>query len=402
MINRPTYLNKLRQYQDHHLIKVITGIRRCGKSTIMRIFSDDLVNSGVPADHIITVNFEDMANQHLLDAQKLHDHILAKITDDQKYYIFLDEIQNVANFQKAADSLFIRENIDLYLTGSNAYFLSSDLATYLSGRYIEIKMLPLSFAEYLSAFAEPDRALAYQDYITYSSFPQAVEFFKSNPEIVREYVQAVLDTVVYKDVVARYDIKNDGILADLLRYLMDNIGNYTTAKGIADYLTSTGRPISSLTIDKYLKALSESFVIYPANRYDVKGKRILQTQTKYYLVDVGIRSLLAGNPITDYGRILENVVFLEIKRRYGEVLIGKKRNQEIDFIVKDGSGSTIYYQVALSVRDTSTLERELTPLKNIDNNPKFLLTLDPETNNHDGVQQINALDFLTAIPESQN
>jgi predicted AAA+ superfamily ATPase len=303
----------------------------------------------------------------------------------------------VINFHQAVDSLFMRKNLDLYLTGSNAYFLSSDLATFLSGRYVEIKLLPYSFSEYLTVINQSNIVTAYQNYINYSSFPQAVELFKANPASVREYVQSVLDTVVYKDVVARYEIKNSNILADLLRYLLDNIGNYTTAKGIADYLTSAGRPISSVTIDKYLKALSESFVIYSAQRYDVKGKRLLQTQTKYYLVDVAIRSLLTGSLVSDYGRILENVVFLELKRRYSEVLIGKKRDQEIDFVVKNPAGGLIYYQVALSVRDGDTLKRELAPLKKLDDNPKFLLTLDPESNNHEGIKQLNALDFLLGL-----
>ncbi|MCL1877060.1 ATP-binding protein [Candidatus Saccharibacteria bacterium] len=395
MINRAKYLDKLDQYRDKQIIKVITGIRRCGKSTILRLFIDKLKNGGVDGDHIIYLNFEDMANQDLLDAVKAHDFIMSKITNDQMHYVFLDEVQNIPNFQKMVDSLFTRENIDLYITGSNAYFLSSDLATYLSGRYVRIKMLPYSFSEYLSAFEEPDIPVSYQNYIEFGSFPQAVDFFKTNPESVREYIKSVLDTVVYKDVVARYDIKNDSILADLLKYLMDNIGNYTTAKGISDYLTSNGRPVSSFTIDRYLTALAESFVIYPAQRFDIKGKRILKTQVKYYLVDVGIRSLLAGSVVTDYGRILENVVFLELKRRYDDVWVGKNDSNEIDFMVKVADGSVEYYQVALTVRDESVLARELTPLKKLgDNNPKFLLTLDPENNNFDGIKQVNAIDWL--------
>jgi predicted AAA+ superfamily ATPase len=397
MISRPKYLNQLEQFADKHIIKVITGIRRSGKSTLLRLFIEKLKTDGVDAEHIIYLNFEDMANRELLDATKAHDHILSKIKDDKMHYVFLDEVQNIPNFQKAADSLFIRENVDLYVTGSNAYFLSSDLATYLSGRYVQIKMFPYSFAEYLSAFDEPDPITSYQNYIEFSSFPQAVEFFKTSPESVREYVKSVLDTVVYKDVVARYDIKNEGILNDLLKYLMDNIGNYTSAKAVSDYLTSIGRPVASLTIDRYLSALAESFVIYPAQRFDVKGKRILKTQVKYYLVDVGIRALLAGSTITDYGRILENVVFLELKRRFDDVWVGKNDNKEVDFVVKNAQGGVNYYQVALTVRDAATLERELSSLKKLaDNNPKFLLSLDPESNNFDGIRQLNVIDWLLA------
>lgn len=394
MIDRPNYISKLIAYKDVNIIKVLTWIRRCGKSTILKLFIEYLKKDWVDENHLVFLNFEDFANQDLLDATKMHNFVLSKITDNKKYYVFLDEIQNVPNFQKWVDSLHIRENIDLYITGSNARFLSSDLATFLTGRYIQIKILPYSFEEYLQAIPNTDTSFSYQNYIKYWAFPQAVELFKINPENVREYIQSILDTVVYKDVIARYDIKNDSILPDLIKYLMDNVGNYTTAKAISDYLTSSWRPISSVSVNKYLNALSESFIIYPSNRFDIKWKRILQTQIKYYLVDMSFRSLLAWSVSIDYWRVLENVVFLELKRRYGEVWIGKNWEKEIDFIVKDKEEGLIYFQVALTVRDEKTLKRELSALNKIDNYAKFLLTLDPETNNYDWIKQVNALDWL--------
>jgi predicted AAA+ superfamily ATPase len=395
MIKRNSYIQRLALYRDRKIIKVLTGVRRSGKSFILRLYQDYLLENGVDASRIISINFEELENAGLLNIHVLNAHILNRTTSEGKYYVFLDEVQNVPEFQKVADSLFVKDNIDLYLTGSNAKFLSSDLATLLSGRYIQIHVLPLSFKEYTSAFSEAGRETHYQNYISHGSFPFAVELFKMNPSTVRDYVRSVLDTVIYKDVVARHGIRTEGILIDVLNFLMDNIGNTVSAKKIADSLTSAGRPISSVTIDRYLDALTASFILYPAKRFDLKGRRILQTQIKYYLVDISLRSLLAGKPMTDYGRILENVVFLELKRRHDDVWIGKNNGREIDFAVKLASGGMAYYQVALSIRDDQTKRRELSALETIDDNyPKFLLTLDFEENDHNGIIQLNAIDWL--------
>lgn len=400
MIARDTYIQRLALYKDRNLIKVLTGIRRSGKSVILRLYQDYLMKTGVEASRIIAINFEELENAHLLDIHALHAYIMGKVKGRKKHYVFLDEVQNVPEFQKVADSLFIKENVDLYLTGSNAKFLSSDLATLLSGRYIQIHVLPLSFAEYATAFRKLDYTTLYQNYVAYGSFPYTVELFKVKPASVREYVRSILDTVVYKDVIARHSIRTESILMDVLNFLMDNIGNPVSAKKIADSLTSAGRPVSSVTIDKYLDALTASFVVYPAQRFDLKGKRILQTNPKYYLVDMGLRSLLSGKPMTDYGRILENIIFLELKRRYDDVWVGKNNNGEIDFVVKDESGSLAYYQVAQTIRDDKTRHRELSALEAIkDNYPKFLLTLDFETNDHNGIRQLNALNWLLGIDD---
>ena len=401
MIERDIYIRRLALYKNCDLIKVLTGIRRSGKSCILQLFRDYLLKQGVDDAHIISFNFEELENTRLLDIHALSARIASRTKGKGTYYVFLDEVQNVPEFQKIADSLFVKKNIDLYLTGSNAKFLSSDLATLLSGRYIQIHVLPLSFAEYSSAFRKLDRTTLYQNYAAYGSFPYAVELFKINPNAVREYVRSILDTVIYKDVIARHGLRTESILMDILSFLMDNIGNPVSAKKIADTLTSAGRPVSSVTIDKYLDALTASFVLYPAKRFDLKGKRILQTQMKYYLVDVGLRTLLSGKPMTDYGRILENLVFLELKRRHEDVWIGKNPGSEIDFVVKNASGEPAYYQVALSIRDEQTKRRELAALEAVkDNYPKFLLTLDFETNDHNGIHQINAIDWLLGKDES--
>ena len=401
MIKRDTYIQRLALYKDCNVIKVLTGVRRSGKSVILRLYQDYLLKNGVDASHIISVNFEELENAHLLDIHALNAYISGKTKGKAKHYVFLDEVQNVPSFEKVTDSLFVKNNIDLYLTGSNAKFLSSDLATLLSGRYIQIRVLPLSFSEYSSVFSTLDHTTLYQNYIAYGSFPYAVELFKMNPSAVREYVRSILDTVIYKDVISRHGIRPEGILMDVLSFLMDNIGNPVSAKKIADSLTSAGRPVSSVTVDKYLDALTASFVLYPAKRFDLKGKRILQTNPKYYLVDMGLRSLLTGKPMTDYGRILENLVFLELKRRHEDVWVGKSNGGEIDFVVKSESGELAYYQVALSIRDEQTKRRELSALEAVgDNYPKFLLTLDFETNDHNGIRQLNAIDWLLGKDES--
>jgi predicted AAA+ superfamily ATPase len=394
MITRDNYLQQIQLYKNKPLIKVISGIRRCGKSTLLEMFQEELLHDGVEESQIISFNFEDMAFQHLLTAEALYEHLEKRIVKTKMNYIFLDEIQMVANFERVANTLFIKKNIDLYITGSNAYFLSSELATLLTGRYIEIKMLPLSFKEYISAFSQPiDLQQAYEKYIEFGSFPQSVELYKENPTLVSKYVQSIYETVIYKDIIARKNIKNAIILQDIIKFLFDNIGNTTTPKRIADYLTANQRKISNHTVESYISALAESFVIYPVNRFDIKGKNILQTLQKYYVVDIAFRQLLSDTSPSDYGRILENIVFLELKRRYDKIWIGKNRENEIDFVVKTNEGY-IYFQVALTVRNEKTKMRELSAFNIRDNYKKILLTLDPEEGSINGILQKNVLKWL--------
>jgi len=394
MIIREKYLELLRSYREKRLIKVISGIRRCGKSTLLEMFQQELRDGGVEPIQIVSLNFEDMAFRNLLTAEALYEHLEERIAETKMNYIFLDEIQMVADFERVANSLFIKKNVDLYITGSNAYFLSSELATLLTGRYIEIKMLPLSFKEYVSAFPQPlDLQQAYENYIEFGSFPQSVELFKEEPALVPKYLQGIYDTVIYKDIVARKNIRNDAVLQDVTKFLFDNVGNITTPKRIADYLTAHQRKTSNHTVESYISVLADSFVVYPVNRFDIKGKTILQTLKKHYVVDTAFRRLLSDTSPSDYGKVLENVVFLELKRRYDKVWIGKNRDSEIDFVVKDGEGY-IYFQVALTVRNEKTKARELAAFNVKDNHRKILLTLDPEEGSIDGILQRNALKWL--------
>ena len=394
MIQREIYSELLRQYKNKPLIKVVTGIRRCGKSTLLEMFQDELKKTETSKGEIISINFEDMANRHLLTAETLYGHLEKLIVKDKMNFIFLDEIQMVADFERVTNSLYIKKNVDLYITGSNAYFLSSELATLLTGRYVEIKMLPLSFKEYLSAFPQPiDWRQAYEKYIEFGSFPQAVELFKEAPGLVVNYMQSIYDTVIYKDIAARKRIKNVAILQDVTKFLFDNISNVTSPQNIADYLTEHQRTTTNKTVESYLSALAESFVIYPVSRFDIKGKKLLQTQKKYYLVDIAFRHLLSDTVPSDYGRVLENIVFLELKRRYDKVWIGKNREKEIDFVIKEREGYT-YFQVSLSVRDENTRKRELSAFNIKDNYRKILLTLDDEEGSINGILQKNVLKWL--------
>ena len=394
MIERNTYLEKLKSFKDKKLIKVVTGIRRCGKSTLLKIFQDYLLKNEVKKNQIISINFENPDFEDLKDYKSLYKYIEKHLVKDKKNYVFLDEIQNVKDYQKAVDGLYIKENVDLYITGSNAYFLSGELATLLSGRYIEIEMLPLSFKEYLSAFSEKTFLLdKYRNYLVKSSFPYALELEDENQ--IQTYLDGIYNTVILKDVVARKNISDVNVLESVVRYMFDNIGNITSIKKISDALTSAGRKISNHTVENYLSALTDSFILYKAGRYDVKGKQYLQTNEKYYLVDIGLRYFLLGSKKADMGRILENVVYLELLRRGYEVYVGKVGTLEIDFVAIK-NGDVEYYQIAQTVMHPETLERELKPLDSIkDHNPKYLLTLDVEPpTSHKGIKQVYALDWL--------
>lgn len=393
-IYRKQYMDKLISLKDKNIIKVLTGIRRCGKSTILNQFKNYLIENGIKNENIISINFEDNNNNNLLDGKILHKYIMEHTDSNTKNYIFLDEIQNVVGFEKCIDSLLLREYLDIYITGSNSYMLSSELATFLTGRYIQIHVLPLSFQEYLSYYGETDELKKYNDYITYGGFPYLINMDNNNEKL--EYLDSVYNTVLVKDVVSRKKINDILILESLCRFLFDNIGSYISTKKISDTLASYGRKNSVHTIEEYLNALVESYILYKVNRYDIKGKQLLKTQEKYYLSDIGLRTYLLGKSFDkNLGHILENIIFLELKRRGYKIYIGKNDLTEVDFVVETND-ELVYIQVALSVRDEDTLERELRPLESInDHFRKYIITLDYDTNIYNGIKQISAMDFLT-------
>ena len=393
-IERQDYLDKLIAFKDKKLIKVITGIRRCGKSTIMEIFRDWLLNNGVSPEQILYLNFEDYDNIELRNPLALHQYIKPLILSDKPTYIFFDEIQHVKDFPDIINSINLKPNVDLYVTGSNAYMLSNEIATLLSGRYVEIAMLPLSFKEYVQGCGGSDNLeKAYMNYITQSSFPYTLAL--DRPKDITDYLNGVYNTVVMKDIISRKKIQDVMMLESVIRFVADNIGNMLSTKRIADIMTADGRKIDQKTVEKYLTSLCETFFVYEAKRYNVKGKQLLKTLGKYYLVDVGLRRMLLGGRSFDAGRLLENVVYLELLRRQKSVYIGKIDNLEVDFVAID-ENDIVYYQVAATVRDEATLKRELSPLQQInDQYPKYILTLDedPEAD-YDGIKRINALKWL--------
>ncbi len=393
-IPRKEYMEQLESFRDKALIKVITGVRRCGKTTLMSLFKDKLRQSGVPDEAIVSINFEDFDSQELTDPKALHDYLKSKLIPGKMVYFFLDEIQQVKDFPQVLDSLYIRQGVDLYVTGSNANLLSSEIATLISGRYIEIKMLPLSFSEFVGA-QKQERSLAenYRVYLEKSAFPYALAM--DTPNMVRAYLEGIYNTIFVKDVMQRKAIANPGLLESVARFLFDNIGSLVSTKKIADTLTSLGRKVDVKTVEKYVAALTESFILYEARRYDIQGKEQLARLEKYYLVDLGLRRVLLGNRAMDIGHVLENVIYLELLRRGFEVYVGKVADTEVDFVAKNEKGLQ-YIQVAATVRDEATLTRELRPLKKIqDSYPKLILTLDEDpTADFDGICRMNALQWL--------
>lgn len=395
MIERKEYFDKLIGYRDKKIIKVITGIRRCGKSTLLNFFQEYLLKNGIEESQIITINFEDYEFDDLKDPRELYKYIKDRLIPTKKVYIFLDEIQNVQEFQKVVDSFFIKDNVDIYLTGSNAYMLSGELATLLSGRYIKIEMLPLSFAEFVLAKGEGKSIdERYSEYIETSSFPYALNLEQEKRQI-KEYLSSIFDTIILKDVIGRKKISDVMMLESVVRFLMDNIGNQLSTKKISDTMTSNGRNINVRTVESYVSAFMEAYIVYQAKRFDIKGKQYLKTLEKYYIVDIGLRNAILGNVGKDVGHVLENVVYLELIRRGYDVYIGKVDDAEVDFVIKDEQG-TKYIQVAASVRDDSTLTRELRPLQKIqDHYPKCIMTLDRDPiADYEGIKRINALDYL--------
>ena len=406
-IDRKEYLDFLVKSKDRQIIKVVSGVRRCGKSTLFEIYKDFLLENGVAKNHIISINFEDIDYEELTDYKKLYEYIKSKMIGDKKNYIFLDEIQHVDKFEKVVDSLFIKENTDLYITGSNAYFMSSELATLLSGRYIELKMLPLSFKEYYQAKLEyekleqkENRTLKtliqyYNQYIVNSSFPYTLQL-DSDLKNIHEYLSGIYNSVLLKDIVARLKISDVMRLESVVKYIFDNIGNLTSLSKIANTLTSMGRKTDAKTIEKYIRGLTDSLLVHEVSRYNIKGKEFLSTLSKYYVTDLGLRQMILGNRNIDMGHILENVIYLELLRRKDNVYVGQFDKNEIDFVVIN-SNEIEYYQVALTVLDENTLKRELDAFKNIkDNYPKYLITLDDVMVNtdYDGIKVVNALEWL--------
>lgn len=396
LIPRTAYIERLEAWRDRDVIKVVSGVRRCGKSTLMELWKRRLVELGVPAERIVHINLELLENERLLEYHALHDEVLAHAVSGVTTYVLLDEVQNVPEFQKAVDSLYARDGIDLYITGSNSRLLKGTLATLLSGRYVEIEMLPLSFAEYRGTTAGEKRSAsrAWSDYLHDGSMP-AVASLLGQDTLIHDYLQGIINTVLLKDVAERLRVSSVSNLVSIATYLFDNIGNLTTSKGIADAMTSAGSKISPNTVSEYLQGLCASYLLYEARRYDVRGKRLLKQERKYYAVDMGMRRVLCSNDVRDTGRILENVVYLELLRREGEVYVGKGPAGEIDFVTNGPSGRA-YYQVSESVREPRTLERELSSLRAVpDSYPKYLITLDDERPiSHEGIEQVYALDWL--------
>ena len=393
-IPREEYLERLRNLKHKKLIKIVTGIRRCGKSTVLEMFRDELLDNGVEENQIIFINFEDYENKSLRNPESLYDYIKQRLTSKMNY-IFLDEVQRVEDFPEVVDSLYIKDNVDLYLTGSNSSLLSSEIATLISGRYVEIKMLPFSFKEFVKATNQSTNlSSAYRQYVETSSFPYVLELLQM-PQEINAYLEGIYNTILVKDIIDRKKIADTNVLKSVTQFLFDNIGSELSCKKIADTLTSNGRKSDSKTIEKYVTSLEESFIVYSANRYNIKGKEYLKSLEKYYVTDIGLKNFMLGKKSMDVGHILENVIYLELLRRGYSVYVGKIDDMEIDFVAQNSQGNT-YIQVAATVRDENTLKRELRSLQTVkDSYPKMLLTLDddPEAD-YDGIIRKNALDWL--------
>ena len=398
MILRTSYFNQLLQLRDQDLIKVVTGIRRCGKSTLLHAFKQHLVTDGVAADAICFLNFEERENAHFQLWEQVYDFIIDNLSAAAKRYVFLDEVQLIPQFEKLVDALYVKKDIDLYITGSNAYLLSSELSTMLSGRYIAINLHPFSFAEYMTAFPEvSDMGKLFRQYMNGSCFPESVTLSKVAPEQENIYLQSLYDTVVVKDIVQRQKLRKFDTLQRVLNFVFDSVGSVVSPNNIADTLRkNTREPLSHNTILKYLRYFSESYLIYPVRLFNIKGKRLLASNYKYYVVDLGLKNILHTNaPTIDLGHKLENVVYFELLRRGGTVYAGRTDNGEVDFVVQHYDGTRAYYQVAYTANDEKTLKRELSSLRNIrDSYPKYLLTLDYETSNIDGIQRVHVIDWL--------
>lgn len=396
IVERTEYIEELKKWKDKNLIKVVTGIRRCGKSTLFGLYIEYLKGLKIDDKHIISINLESL-DYDFKDYRELYDYIMSKINDDKKHYVFLDEIQNIEEFQKAVDGLYIKENIDIYITGSNAFLLSGELATLLTGRYVEIRMLPLSFKEYVSGFENNSNYQSlFLDYMKNGGMPGVLNILDLDTDGINTYLDSIFSTVIVKDIMTRNKIVNKTLLENIIKFIFDSIGSVVSTKKISDTLTSKGISISNHTVENYIRSFVESYLIYKAERFDVKGKKLLSRDYKYYVVDTGLRSYLLGKKAdSDMGHILENIVYLELLRRGYRVYVGKVNNTEIDFVAENRDGIK-YFQVALTVRDEKVLERELRSLKNTeDHYPKYLITMDMDlTADYEGITKINIVDWL--------
>lgn len=406
--NRKQYISKLLSYKDKDLIKVVSGLRRSGKSTLLELYRQSLIKMGVQANQIVFINFEDFEYRKFLnDLDALYAHIINQLDLSKPSYVFLDEVQNVAEFERLVDGLFVKPNVDVYITGSNAFLLSGELATLLSGRYIEISILPFSFREYLTARSidTSNKYLNYEalffDYINETSLPKGVELREAGYDKIYEYLEAIYTTIIEKDITQRHQINDKRAFGNIVKFVASNIGNALSPSNISKTLTQDGQSVHHATVEKYLEYLEESFVLYKVNRFDLKGKKQLATQEKYYLVDAGLLNVLVGKErTTDRGHILENVVYLELLRRGNKIWTGAARNTEVDFVCKTSTGDIEYFQVAWQMTNENTVEREFGALEKInDNHPKFLLTTDSFTQSRSGVKHLNVFNWLLETDE---
>ena len=404
MVERKEYIDVLRQWKDEQVIKVVTGLRRCGKSTLLQMFRDELLKSGIPEEQIVFINFEDLAFEELLDYRKLYKYVCDKLITDKMNFVFLDEVQLVPEYQKAVDSLQLQKNTDIYITGSNAYLLSGELATLLSGRYVEINMLPLSFSEYCKIKGKGDREKQFADYMRYGSLPY-IATLKDTTEQGDIYLEGIYNTIIVKDIELRQQrrekdpnkrrVNDITLLKNISKFLANSIGSPISIKSITNYISSNIKSVSQNTVGDYVEALVEPYLFYPIERYDVLGKNLLKQNCKYYISDLGIRRHLLPRSRYDLGFSLENLICLELMRRGYTVNIGKVGTAEVDFVVRKGE-DTEYFQVTASLTDETTFNREISPLRSIsDNYPKTILTLDRLTlGNYDGILVKNAIDWL--------
>jgi predicted AAA+ superfamily ATPase len=396
LIPRPQYLENLVKFREVDVIKVVTGIRRCGKSTLLALYIEHLKRSGVDDSQIVHINLEDIGMEHLHDYKALHEFLASKLQAGKMTYIFVDEAGRCTGFEKAIDSIYIKQNTDVYITGSNADLLSGELATLISGRYVENKMLPFSFAEFYAASGITDKAQAFESYRAIGSFPVVATQLKSDMDLSDQYLEGIYNTVIVKEVVARKGVSDVALLKNIVKFLCSSVGSSVSIANITDYINNSGRNISQKTVDKYMKALVDAFLFYPVERYNIKGKNLLKTLGKFYIVDSGLRNHLLSAANADVGHQVENIVYLELLRRGYRVNIGKIDEKEIDFVATKQNAKE-YYQVALTALDERVQERELGPLRMVrDNYPKYLLTLDFIAGDYEGIKQINLLDWLLA------
>ena len=397
-IRRKDYLDWLIKWKEHQIIKVVTGVRRCGKSTLFDIYQEYLLEHEVLNEQIIAINFENLDFEDLCDYKSLYKYIKSHLLPDKMNYIFLDEIQHVEDYQKVVDSLFLRENCDVYITGSNAYFMSGELATLLTGRYVELSMMPLSFKEFCEGLNNSNLSLIdkFNHYLAIGSFPYVLKYGYQESE-AKEYINGIYNTILLNDIVKRLNIADVNMLESITKFMMHNIGNRTSPNKISNTMTSNHKKINPRTVDRYIRGLTDSLLFYEARRYNIKGKQFLTTINQYYVCDIAMRNMLVRSQDSDIGHILENIVFLELKRRYKEVYVGQiGQNGEVDFVAIE-NGNPIYFQVSQTTLDEDVLKRALAPLKQIhDNYPKYLLTLDEvfDDMNYDGIKKKNVLKWL--------